>query len=78
MASATIAAVGSLAGGGAADISVQLSYRTSQSKNTFTEDQTTQTGSTVKAGGTALSTATGGGDGQIHTLLRQTGIPEQT
>ncbi|SDI70645.1 filamentous hemagglutinin [Paraburkholderia steynii] len=55
-------AVGSLAGGGAPDVSVQLSYGTSQSKNTFTEDQTTQTGSTVKAGGTASFIATGGGD----------------
>ncbi|ABE30118.1 hemagluttinin repeat family protein [Paraburkholderia xenovorans LB400] len=56
-------AVGSLAGGGAPDISVQLSYGTSRTKNTFTEDQTTQTGSTVKAGGMASFTATGGGDG---------------
>ncbi|WP_288829081.1 hemagglutinin repeat-containing protein [uncultured Paraburkholderia sp.] len=55
-------AVGSLAGGGAPDVSVQLSYGTSQTKNTFTEDQTTQTGSTVKAGGTATFMATGGGD----------------
>nr|WP_258194467.1 hemagglutinin repeat-containing protein [Paraburkholderia sp. BL18I3N2] len=55
-------AVGSLAGGGAPDVSVQLSYGTSQTKNTFTEDQTTQTGSTVKAGGTATFIATGGGD----------------
>lgn len=53
---------GSLAGS-SPSISVQLSYGTSQSKNTFTEDQTTQTGSTVKAGGTASFTATGGGDG---------------
>ncbi|ACC76292.1 filamentous haemagglutinin family outer membrane protein (plasmid) [Paraburkholderia phymatum STM815] len=55
-------AVGSLAGGGTPDISVQLSWGTSQSKNTFTEDQTTQTRSSVKAGGTASFTATGGGD----------------
>ncbi|ABE30115.1 hypothetical protein DR64_540 [Paraburkholderia xenovorans LB400] len=53
---------GSLAGSNPS-ISVQLSYGTSQSKNTFTEDQTMQTGSTIKAGGTASFTATGGGDG---------------
>lgn len=57
---------GSLAGS-SPSISVQLSYGTSQSKNTFTEDQTTQTGSTVKAGGTASFTATGGGDGPTAT-----------
>ncbi|EIF31626.1 filamentous hemagglutinin family N-terminal domain [Burkholderia sp. Ch1-1] len=56
-------AVGSLVGGGAPDISVQLSYGTSRTKNTFTEDQTTQTGSTVKAGSMASFTASGGGDG---------------
>ncbi|TDY37047.1 hemagglutinin repeat-containing protein [Paraburkholderia rhizosphaerae] len=43
------------------DISVQLSFGTSQSKNTFTEDQTTQTGSSVMAGGTAAFVATGNG-----------------
>jgi filamentous hemagglutinin len=53
---------GAAASGQAPSISVQLSYGTSQSKNTFTEDQTTQTGSSVKAGGTVSFTATGGGD----------------
>jgi len=51
--------VGSSAG--APSISVQLSFGSSQSKNTFTEDQTTQTGSSIKAGGTTSFTATGNG-----------------
>ncbi|RKT22480.1 filamentous hemagglutinin [Paraburkholderia sp. RAU2J] len=43
-------------------IGVKLSFGSSQSKNTFTEDQTTQVGSNVQAGGTAAFVATGGGD----------------
>jgi filamentous hemagglutinin len=63
-----IAAVGdaasageSLAQGGAGDVKVELSFGSSHSKNTFTEDSTTQQGSTVKAGGTAAFSATGNG-----------------
>jgi filamentous hemagglutinin len=40
---------------------VQLSYGSSQSKSTFTEDQSTHSGSTVQAGGTATFVATGDG-----------------
>ncbi|WP_152495096.1 hemagglutinin repeat-containing protein [Paraburkholderia kururiensis] len=47
--------------GGKPDIGVQLSWGTSQSKSTSKEDQTTQTGSNVKAGGTAAFIATGDG-----------------
>lgn len=54
-------AAGQVAMGGKPDVSAQLSWGTSQSKNTFTEDQTTQTGSSVKAGGTASFIATGDG-----------------
>ncbi|BEU27543.1 hemagglutinin repeat-containing protein (plasmid) [Paraburkholderia sp. 22B1P] len=43
------------------DISVQLSFGSSQSKSTSTEDQTTRTGSSVMAGGTAAFAATGDG-----------------
>ncbi|WP_310042825.1 hemagglutinin repeat-containing protein [Paraburkholderia caribensis] len=43
------------------DISVQLSFGSSQSKSTSTEDQTTRTGSSVMAGGTAAFSATGDG-----------------
>lgn len=64
----TIAAVGNagdgmgqLAAGGTPDVSVQLSWGTSKSKSTSQEDQTTQTGSTIKAGGTAAFIATGDG-----------------
>ncbi|CAM2198573.1 filamentous hemagglutinin (plasmid) [Paraburkholderia kururiensis] len=47
--------------GGKPDIGVQLSWGTSKSKSTSQEDQTTQTGSNVKAGGTAAFVATGDG-----------------
>jgi filamentous hemagglutinin len=47
--------------GGKPDIGVQLSWGTSKSKSTSQEDQTTQTGSSVKAGGTAAFIATGDG-----------------
>ncbi|MBN3765583.1 hemagglutinin repeat-containing protein [Burkholderia sp. Ac-20365] len=43
------------------DISVQLSFGSSQSKSTSAEDQTTRTGSSVMAGGTAAFAATGDG-----------------
>ncbi|CAD6550372.1 hemagglutinin repeat-containing protein [Paraburkholderia sabiae] len=43
------------------DISVQLSFGSSQSKSTSTEDQTTSTGSSVMAGGTAAFAAMGDG-----------------
>ncbi|SIT41615.1 Filamentous haemagglutinin family outer membrane protein (fragment) [Paraburkholderia piptadeniae] len=43
------------------DISVQLSFGSSQSKSTSSEDQTTRTGSSVMAGGTAAFAATGDG-----------------
>jgi filamentous hemagglutinin len=56
----TASAVSGL-GGSSPSISIELSFGSSQSKNTFTEDQTTQTGSSVKAGGTASFTATGNG-----------------
>ncbi|MFM0288003.1 hemagglutinin repeat-containing protein [Paraburkholderia megapolitana] len=42
-------------------IGVQLSFGTSQSKSVSSEDQTTQMGSTVKAGGTTSFVATGNG-----------------
>jgi len=65
-----IAAVGDagIAGAGLAgasgqppSIGVKLSFGSSQSKNTFTEDQTTQVGSNVQAGGAAAFVATGNG-----------------
>ncbi|MDN7160059.1 hemagglutinin repeat-containing protein [Paraburkholderia megapolitana] len=51
---------GSLAGS-TPSLGVQLSFGSSQSKSTSSEDQTTQTGSTVKAGGTTSFIATGNG-----------------
>ncbi|QNB11816.1 filamentous hemagglutinin N-terminal domain-containing protein [Paraburkholderia tropica] len=53
--------MGGASGPNAPSISVQLSFGSSQSKSTFTEDQTTQKGSTVQAGGTAAFVATGNG-----------------
>ncbi|MFT4066934.1 hemagglutinin repeat-containing protein [Paraburkholderia sp.] len=52
---------GGAAGPNAPGIGVQLSFGSSQSKNTFTEDQTTQKGSNVQAAGTAAFVATGDG-----------------
>ncbi|SIO72525.1 filamentous hemagglutinin [Burkholderia sp. GAS332] len=52
---------GGATGPNAPSIGVQLSFGSSQSKNTFTEDQTTQKGSNVLAGGTAAFVATGDG-----------------
>ncbi|NML30424.1 hemagglutinin repeat-containing protein [Paraburkholderia antibiotica] len=58
-------AVAGLTGGALAGknptIGVQLSFGTSSSKNTFSEDQTSHTGSTVQAGGTTTFAATGDG-----------------
>jgi filamentous hemagglutinin len=54
-------AVGQLASGGTPDVSIELSWGTSHTKNTFTEDQTTQTGSAINAGGNATFIATGNG-----------------
>ncbi|WP_329959702.1 hemagglutinin repeat-containing protein [Paraburkholderia translucens] len=53
--------MGGATGPNAPSIGVQLSFGSSQSKNTFTEDQTTQKGSNVQAGGTAAFVATGDG-----------------
>jgi filamentous hemagglutinin len=49
-----------LATGQAPDAKIELSWGSSSSKSTFTEDSTNHTGSTVKAGGTAAFVATGG------------------
>ncbi|MGF6604529.1 filamentous hemagglutinin family protein [Paraburkholderia sp. GAS448] len=64
----TIAAVGDaaaaaegLADGKTPDVKVELSFGSSHSTSSFSEDGTTQTGSTVKAGGTAMFAATGNG-----------------
>jgi filamentous hemagglutinin len=53
-------AVQNLATGQAPDAKIELSWGSSSSKSTFTEDRTNHTGSTVKAGGTAAFVATGG------------------
>ncbi|SIT35880.1 Filamentous hemagglutinin family outer membrane protein [Paraburkholderia ribeironis] len=53
--------MGGSLGGQNPSIGVQLSFGSNQSKNTFTEDQTTQKGSNVQAGGTAAFVATGDG-----------------
>ncbi|SEJ87621.1 two-partner secretion domain-containing protein [Paraburkholderia diazotrophica] len=55
------AATGESLAGGKPDVKVELSFGSSHSKNTFTEDRSTQTGSTVTAGGTAAFAATGNG-----------------
>ncbi|MBN3755502.1 filamentous hemagglutinin N-terminal domain-containing protein [Paraburkholderia sp. Tr-20389] len=63
----TIAAVGNVAGAaeslanGTPDVKLELSFGSSSSKNTFTEDGTQQQGSSVRAGGTATFAATGNG-----------------
>ncbi|MDR6386827.1 hemagglutinin repeat-containing protein, partial [Paraburkholderia caribensis] len=63
----SIAAAGNaaMAGAGAMsskpDIGVQLSLGSSKSKSTFSEDQTVNSGSSVRAGGTAAFVATGNG-----------------
>ncbi|MFC6311225.1 hemagglutinin repeat-containing protein [Paraburkholderia dipogonis] len=53
--------LGALANGAAPAVKVELSYGSSHSKNTFTEDSTTSRGSNVTAGGTAAFIATGDG-----------------
>ncbi|PXW25613.1 filamentous hemagglutinin [Paraburkholderia caballeronis] len=60
--------MGGSLGGPNPSIGVQLSFGSSQSKNTFTEDQTTQKGSNVQAGGTAAFVATGDGTPGSGTL----------
>ncbi|WP_321902860.1 hemagglutinin repeat-containing protein [Paraburkholderia tropica] len=52
-------ATGGALAGSSPSISIQLSFGTSQSKSTSSEDQTTQQGSSVQAGGKASFTATG-------------------
>ncbi|AUT64685.1 filamentous hemagglutinin N-terminal domain-containing protein [Paraburkholderia terrae] len=51
----------SAAGGGKPDIGVQLSFGSSKSKSTFSEDQTINSGSSVRTGGTAAFVATANG-----------------
>ncbi len=53
--------VGSLANGTMPAAKIELSYGSSSSTNTFTENSTTQQGSSVTAGGTAAFVATGNG-----------------
>ncbi|CAG4898087.1 hemagglutinin repeat-containing protein [Paraburkholderia gardini] len=55
------AAAGALADGEKPEAKVELSYGSSHSKNTYTEDSTTNRGSSVTAGGTAAFVATGDG-----------------
>jgi filamentous hemagglutinin len=54
-------AVSPMASGGTPDAKVELSWGSSSSKSTFSEDSTNHTGSTVTAGGTAAFVATGNG-----------------
>ena len=55
------AAAGALAGGEKPEAKIELSYGSSHSKNTYTEDSTTNRGSSVTAAGTAAFVATGDG-----------------
>lgn len=55
------AALGSLASGGTPEAKIELSYGSSDSKSTYTENSTTNRGSNVVAGGTAAFAATGDG-----------------
>ncbi|ORC47560.1 filamentous hemagglutinin [Burkholderia sp. A27] len=57
----SVASAGEMAAGGAPDMKIELSYGSSHSKDTFTEDSASQQGSTVRAGGTAAFAATGNG-----------------
>ena len=52
---------GAIANGGKPDVKVELSWGTSSSKSTFSEDQTQHNGSNLKAGGTVALAATGNG-----------------
>ncbi|WP_241019073.1 hemagglutinin repeat-containing protein [Paraburkholderia sp. Tr-20389] len=54
-------AMGQLASGKTPDAKIELSYGSSHSKSTFTEDSTTNRGSSVTPGGTAAFVATGNG-----------------
>lgn len=58
---AASAALGSLASGGTPEAKIELSYGSSDSKSTYTENSTTNRGSNVVAGGTAAFAATGDG-----------------
>ncbi|WP_321872041.1 hemagglutinin repeat-containing protein, partial [Paraburkholderia tropica] len=55
------AALGDLANGQKPEAKIELSYGSSHSKSTYTEDSTTNRGSSVAAGGTAAFAATGDG-----------------
>ncbi len=55
------AALGELANGQTPSAKIELSYGSSHSKTTYTEDSTTHRGSNVAAGGTAAFAATGDG-----------------
>ena len=55
------AAAGALAGGEKPEAKIELSYGSSHSRNTYTEESTTRRGSGVTAGGTAAFVATGDG-----------------
>ncbi|SIT45089.1 Filamentous haemagglutinin family outer membrane protein [Paraburkholderia piptadeniae] len=55
------AAMNQLASGKTPDAKIELSYGSSHSTNTFSEDSTTNRGSNVTAGGTAAFVATGDG-----------------
>ncbi|SDH17420.1 filamentous hemagglutinin [Paraburkholderia steynii] len=55
------AALGQLANGQTPSAKIELSYGSSHSKSTYTEDSTTNRGSSVTAGGTAAFVATGNG-----------------
>ena len=61
----------SLGPGGKLEAKVELSFGSSQSKTTFTEDGTQNRGSSVKAGGTAAFVATGDKDaGQGNVTIK--------
>ncbi|CAG4886004.1 hemagglutinin repeat-containing protein [Paraburkholderia saeva] len=55
------AAMDAIASGERPEAKIELSYGSSRSKNTYTEDSTTSRGSSVTAGGTAAFVATGDG-----------------
>ncbi len=55
------AALGDIANGQKPEAKIELSYGSSHSKSTYTEDSTTNRGSSVAAGGTAAFAATGDG-----------------
>jgi len=61
VANTVASAASAMAGSGGVSIGLKLSFGKSQSKSTFTEDKTTNNGSSVLAGGTAAFVATGNG-----------------